>query len=95
MDISAGGLSQIVGSLAEQQLDIPYSLMLAEADVNEDGELDLDEFSLMMVAQMTEQGLPAPTIDQLAEAFATFESQGGTFISAGELSQIVTDLTEQ
>jgi hypothetical protein len=52
-----------VTEISDEQMVTGIGAVMGEADVNGDGDIDLDEFSLIMTAQMTEQGLPAPSYE--------------------------------
>ena len=49
----------------------------------------------MMTQYSQTQGISVPTEEELAVAFTNFESQGGSDISAADLRQIVTDLSDE
>ncbi|CAL4196178.1 unnamed protein product, partial [Meganyctiphanes norvegica] len=69
----------------EQVLD-----MIRQVDTNENGTLDLQEFTVMLSTNMKEE----ETLGIMKEAFSEFDHDGDGFIKAEELKKVLENLGE-
>jgi len=49
----------------------------------------------MIKIKMTEEGLSPPSIEDLSEAFAIFESKGGSLIPDSEMTSIISEIVDK
>merc|ERR1712159_667282 len=67
--------------------------MIADIDYDGNGEIDLGEFLRLMASKLQED--PASSIDEMREAFLAFDSDKNGSITATELKQVMKSLGEQ
>jgi calmodulin len=83
-------LGTMMRSLGQNPSDSELQDMIDEVDADNTGTIDFTEFLTMMARKMKE----TDSEEEIKEAFKIFDRDGGGFISAAELRQVMTSLGE-
>merc|ERR1719474_153202 len=78
-------------SLSTSVTEAELNDILSEVDKDQDGKIDFPEFLSMMERKMSQN----EESDELREVFKAFDIDGNGFISASELSHVMTKLGEK
>eukprot|EP00928_Gymnodinium_smaydae_P050285 TRINITY_DN33852_c0_g1_i1.p1 TRINITY_DN33852_c0_g1~~TRINITY_DN33852_c0_g1_i1.p1 ORF type:complete len:156 (+),score=63.15 TRINITY_DN33852_c0_g1_i1:75-542(+) len=89
--ITAGDLGALLTKCGQKPTEEQLQLMVAEADINGDGTVDLKEFLLLM----QQQGRPKDAKAEFQEAFRVFDRDGDGSISVTDLMQALGSLGEE
>ncbi|KAL1861755.1 hypothetical protein VTK73DRAFT_6931 [Phialemonium thermophilum] len=89
-DITAEELGEVMRSLGLNPSDSELKDLVAEADVDENGCIDFNEFLNMMARGVKE----VDTEQELLNAFQVFDKDNSGTISASELRQVLSSLGE-
>lgn len=89
--ISTNELGGILKGLNQDFSEAQLAAMIRKVDVNGDGQIDFDEFLLMMDGQ-TGAGKGKTEVDELHDAFKVFDKDGNGEITAEELYGIFKSL---
>ncbi|KAL5271755.1 hypothetical protein ACHWQZ_G000080 [Mnemiopsis leidyi] len=88
--ISVAELGHVMRSLGQNPTDHELTEMIREADDDNNGSVDFEEFLLLMSKKMS-----MLDIDQeLLEAFSVFDKDGNGFIDQDELTNVLASLGE-
>jgi len=90
--ISTSELGGILRGLNQEFNEKQLQAMIRKVDVNGDGEIDFDEFVLMMDSRSNTANV---VVDELEEAFKVFDKNGDGHITAEELSSIMRSLGQE
>ncbi|XP_063691923.1 calmodulin-beta-like isoform X3 [Bolinopsis microptera] len=89
--ISVAELGHVMRSLGQNPTDHELTEMIREADDDDNGSVDFEEFLLLMSKKMS-----MLDIDQeLLEAFSVFDKDGNGFIDQDELTNVLASLGEE
>jgi len=88
--ISVSELGTVMRSLGQNPTDHELSEMIREADDDNNGSVDFDEFLLLMSRKMTQLDVD----QELLEAFSVFDKDGSGFIDQEELTDVLASLGE-
>ncbi|KAL4238030.1 hypothetical protein ACF0H5_002741 [Mactra antiquata] len=89
--ISTKELGIVMKSLGETKSDAELAKLIAEVDVDGNGEIDFDEYLEMMANRMSFTG----SADQIREAFKVFDKDNKGYLTVDELRHIMTNLGEK
>lgn len=89
--ISTKELGIVMKSLGESKSDAELEQIIAEVDVDGNGEIDFDEYLEMMAKRMSYKG----SADQIREAFKVFDKENKGYLTVDELRHIMTNLGER
>ena len=89
--ISIKELGEVLHSLGQKPSKLELKNMLKEADADGNGEIDLPDFLIMMSKHSYDTNVE----ESLREAFRLFDKDGNGYISAAELRNIMTNLSEK
>jgi len=89
--ISVSELGTVMRSLGQNPTDHELSEMIREADDDNNGSVDFDEFLLLMSRKMTQLDVD----QELLEAFSVFDKDGNGFIDQEELTNVLASLGEE
>ena len=90
--ISTKELGTVMKSLGQNPTEAELQEMINEIDIDGNGEIDFDEFLLLMVKKINEG---ADSEEELYQAFREFDRDGNGLISAAELKHIMAALGER
>ncbi|XP_052097731.1 calmodulin-B-like isoform X2 [Mytilus californianus] len=88
--ITTKELGTIMRSLGQNPTNQELEDMVNEVDVDGNGEIDFEEFVMMMSKKVQD----ADTEKELKEAFSVFDQDGDGFINTKELKQVMANLGE-
>ncbi|XP_053380399.1 uncharacterized protein LOC123564203, partial [Mercenaria mercenaria] len=89
--ISTKELGIVMRSLGETKSDAELEKIIAQVDVDGNGEIDFDEYLEMMASRMSYTG----SADQIREAFKVFDKENKGYLTVDELRHIMTNLGER
>ncbi|KAL4238029.1 hypothetical protein ACF0H5_002740 [Mactra antiquata] len=89
--ISTKELGIVMKSLGEAKSDAELAQLIAEVDVDGNGEIDFQEYLQMMASRMSFNGSAV----QIREAFKVFDKDNKGFLTVDELRHIMTNLGEK
>ncbi|XP_037505746.1 calmodulin-A-like [Rhipicephalus sanguineus] len=84
-------LGTVMRALGYNPTEAKLKDMIAEVDIDGNGTIDFPEF----LAMMTKKTRSTDTEDEIREAFRVFDRDGNGFITATELSHVMTTLGEK
>ncbi|XP_076098159.1 calmodulin-alpha-like isoform X1 [Mytilus galloprovincialis] len=88
--ITTKELGTVMRSLGQNPSSQELEDMVNEVDVDGNGEIDFEEFVMMMAKKVQD----ADTEKELKEAFSVFDQDGDGFINTKELKQVMANLGE-
>lgn len=88
--ITTKELGKVLRSLGQNPSEADLQDMLNEVDTDGNGTIDFHEFLTMMARKIKD----TDSEEEIKEAFKVFDKDGNGFISAAELSHVMTHLGE-
>jgi calmodulin len=88
--ITTKELGKVLRSLGQNPSEADLQDMLNEVDTDGNGTIDFHEFLTMMARKI----MDTDSEEEIKEAFKVFDKDGNGFISAAELSHVMTHLGE-
>ncbi|XP_060577951.1 calmodulin-alpha-like [Ruditapes philippinarum] len=89
--ISTKELGIAMNSLGKTTTEAELQQIIAQVDVDGNGEIDFDEYLTMMANMMSYKG----SADQIREAFKVFDKEQKGYLTCDELRHIMTNLGER
>uniref|UniRef100_H2Z3W4 EF-hand domain-containing protein n=1 Tax=Ciona savignyi TaxID=51511 RepID=H2Z3W4_CIOSA len=88
-DISTRELGRVMKMLGQNPSREELAKIVEEVDVDGSGTIDFDEFLIMMVMQISEEGKTAGE-DELKDIFLLFDKDGDSYIDWDELKEALS-----
>lgn len=89
--ISLKELKNIMKSLNQEPTEMELREMISEVDLDGNGEIDFDEFVILM----NNRSMDSDTEEEIILAFRVFDIEGNGFIKSIELKYILSSMTDR